>query len=428
MTYVAIDSYLEKSGKLGFVITQSVFKTVGAGQGFRRFTLGDGTPLGVLAVDDMTVLQPFEGASNRTSIVVLEKGRPTRYPVTYNLWRKKVRGVGIGTDFPFPKITDMTTYRQFVAQPVDAGDPTSAWLTGRPRALAAVRKVLGESDYEAHAGVFTGGANGVYWVNVTGRTPQGLAMVANLTEGARTKVDGVQAAIEPDLLYPLLRGRDVNRWRGEPSAHVLITHESGMRLNAIPEERMRAEYAKTYAYLKRFEDVLRRRAAYGRYFRDTAPFYSMFDVGNYTFAPHKVVWREQANRLTCCVVDQQDDKTVIPDHKLMLVDCSRADEAHFVCACLNSSLGQFVAKSYTQETGMDPHIIEHVRIPRFTRGDKVHQELAALSKQAHEAAADGDQERVSGVEKRIDELAAALWGLTKIELKEIQESLAELIS
>ena len=36
-TYSSVDNYLEEGGKLGFVITQSVFKTQGAGDGFRRF-------------------------------------------------------------------------------------------------------------------------------------------------------------------------------------------------------------------------------------------------------------------------------------------------------------------------------------------------------------------------------------------------------
>ena len=159
-----------------------------------------------------------------------------------------------------------------------------------------------------------------------------------------------------------------------------------------------------------------------------SPFYTMFAVGGYTMAPYKVVWREQADSLTCCVVGIIDSKAIIPDHKLMLVEAVNKDNAYFVCACLNSSLGQFVAKSYAVETQMDPHIIEHIRVPKFSPENKVHRELVALSEEAHAAAAAGDKATVADVEKRIDELAAEMWGLTKAELKEIQESLAELKS
>lgn len=60
MTYVAVDRYLRHGGRLGFVLSQSLFKTSGAGQGFRRFTLPDGTPFGPLVVEDMVELNPFD--------------------------------------------------------------------------------------------------------------------------------------------------------------------------------------------------------------------------------------------------------------------------------------------------------------------------------------------------------------------------------
>jgi SAM-dependent methyltransferase len=92
MTYVVCDRLLKTGGRLGFVITQSLLKTAGAGQGFRRFRIGQGRRrdqfLRVLHVDDMVALQPFEGASNRTAVMVLEKGRQTTYPVPYTVGEK----------------------------------------------------------------------------------------------------------------------------------------------------------------------------------------------------------------------------------------------------------------------------------------------------------------------------------------------------
>ena len=58
------------------VVTQTLFQTKGAGDGFRRFRLGqNGDWLRVLRVDDLAALKPFPGAANRTSTIVLEKGR-----------------------------------------------------------------------------------------------------------------------------------------------------------------------------------------------------------------------------------------------------------------------------------------------------------------------------------------------------------------
>src|SRR5439155_14784426 len=88
-TYVCIDNYLKNNGRLGFIITQTLFKSKGAGDGFRRFRLGNREHFRVLQVDDLTEFQPFEGATNRTAIVTFQKGRRTTYPAEYAFWGKK---------------------------------------------------------------------------------------------------------------------------------------------------------------------------------------------------------------------------------------------------------------------------------------------------------------------------------------------------
>jgi hypothetical protein len=207
MTYVAVDKYLRRGGKLGFVVSQSLFKTSGAGQGFRRFILPDKMPFGPMSVDDMVELKPFEGAANRTAVVVLSKGNSVRYPISYQYWTKQKtgRGSGIGFDTPFEEVTsELITYRRWQAEPVDTKDKTSAWLTARPKALKAIHNVRGASDYTANEGTNTGGANAVYWIDLVGTRPGGLAIAANITEGAKRKATATQAAIELDLVYPLI--------------------------------------------------------------------------------------------------------------------------------------------------------------------------------------------------------------------------------
>lgn len=431
MTYVAIDKYLKHSGKLGFVITQSVFKTAGGGQGFRRFQLGSGPFLRVLHVDDMVGIKPFERVGNRTSVVVLQKGYRTKYPVPYTYWRKTVRGKSVGMDASLDEAMEMTARSRLVAEPVDEADVTSPWITGQPRALKAVRKVLGASDHRAREGVNTGGGNGVYYLEVVARRPGGLLIVSNLTKGARRKVENVQTGIEPDLVYPVLRGRDVQRWQAIPSAYILVTHEPGMKLQAIAENEMAARLPKTYAYLKYFETPLRRRSGYKRYFRDTDPFYSMFNVGEYTFAPYKVLWRYIASEFICAVApvlsdEFLGDKLLIPNEKLMLVPCDQEVEAYALCGFLNSAPVRFGVQSFMISTQIAPHIIGRFSIPVFSSGNPIHGQLADLSQAAHQATAAADTARVRDIEDEIDRLAGELWGLTSQELDEIKQSLADL--
>ncbi|HKC62471.1 MAG TPA: N-6 DNA methylase, partial [Pyrinomonadaceae bacterium] len=159
MTYVALDNYLNETGRLGFVITQSVFKAEGGGQGFRRFQLANGTPINVIAVDDMVEIKPFEGAANRTSVFVMERGRKIKYPAPYNLWRKAISGKRVPEDSTLEEALGMCAVRHHVAQPIYKDDLTSSWITGRRRAIEAVQKILGASAYQAREGTNTGGAN-----------------------------------------------------------------------------------------------------------------------------------------------------------------------------------------------------------------------------------------------------------------------------
>jgi hypothetical protein len=428
MTYVAADRFLRRGGRLGFVVSQSLFKSVGAGQGFRRFTLPDGTQFGPTIAEDMLELKPFEGATNRTAILVLAKGKEVKYPVSYSYWVKKEEGRGsaVGFDTPYDEaLKNRITFRRWEAQPVDPEDRTSAWICGRPKALRALRRVLGQSGYTAHEGSNSGGANSIFWLDVLSERPGGLLMVSNVNDGAKKKVEAITTAIEEEVVFPLLRGRDVQRWSAVPSLHILVTQDPKTR-RGIDVEKMERDFPKTHSYLRRFEKELRARAAFRRYFRETDPFWSMFNISEFTFSPWKVVWREQASELTCAVVGRSEGRPIVPDHKLMMVDVESKEEAFYLCGLLNSSAARLAVSSYAVEISINTHVLEHVRVPEFRERDALHRKLSELAERAHAAALGGRIEEVASVERDIDKCAARVWDLSDDEGKEIALSLREM--
>ncbi len=89
MLYAAADRYLKPGGRLGMVITQTLFQTKGAGDGFRRFRLGpDGPPLGVLRVDDMVALRPSPTPPIGRARSCWKRVAATQYPVPYFKWER----------------------------------------------------------------------------------------------------------------------------------------------------------------------------------------------------------------------------------------------------------------------------------------------------------------------------------------------------
>jgi hypothetical protein len=140
-----------------------------------------------------------------------------------------------------------------------------------------------------------------------------------------------------------------------------------------------------------------------------------------------------ASMMSASVAGLSEGKPIVPDHKLMLVACGTENEAHFLCALLNSSPSASGVVSYAVQTQMDVHILEHIRIPKFDPKDKMHKRLAELSMQAHDLArtpAGPEPSAVSrelqAVEAQVDLESAKLWNLTPSDLAEIQRSLKEL--
>ncbi|MBU1261663.1 N-6 DNA methylase [bacterium] len=345
MMYVAIDKYLKDKGKLCFVITQTLFKTQGAGDGFRRFRLGpSGSFFKVEQLDDMVALQPFEGATNRTALVLCQKGDKTKYPLPYLLWRKKEKGK-IELDYTFEEASNATIRYNLKAQPVGDSE-TAPWMSAKPKALTAIQKVIGQAAYVAFAGSCTW-LNGVYWGTVK-PSKSGLIKFSNLYDGGKIKVKSVEEEIERTIVYPLLRGREVERWKSDPESFIIVSQDPKER-TGYELKWMEKHVPKTLAYFNQFKDKLLSRSGYKKYL-DGEPFYSIYNVSEKTFAPYKVVWKALANGSQAVVVGSapvaDEMKVVVPEHNTMFVPYQTEDEAHYFCSLINCSISSFILISY----------------------------------------------------------------------------------
>lgn len=429
MTYVAHDCYLSEGGRLGFVITQSIFKTKGGGEGFRTFKYdgkGGRWYLAPLVVHDLSSFQPFEGATNRTAVIIAEKTRASfEYPVPYVIWDKTGKG-NIHLENMLDEVVKQFRFKEQSAWPVDAGNLVSPWLTAPAKTKSGLQKVLGQSGYRGYAGCCTW-ANGIFWVKITDKVQGGL-LIENLHDIGKNKVARIQSVIEPDLVYPLLRGRDVSRWYAEPSASIILGNRTD-KLAGIPEAEMKRKYPKTFAYFKNFEAQLRKRSGYKQYFRPTDPFYIIYDVGPYTLAPYKVVWPWITTGMRCAVVEPKNGRPVIPEHNTSFVPFVDKNEAHYFCALLGCSISDLLIRSFNAGGGgglASPNVLQYIHIPKYTATNSNHQGLFELSLKYHSAIVKKDAPEIEDIKSEIDLLSAKLWGITASELKYIQDALGEM--
>jgi hypothetical protein len=271
----------------------------------------------------------------------------------------------------------------------------------------------GVADYVAHLGANSGGANGVYWVEILEAAEDGVR-IRNSPARGKQAIDAAEHLVEPDLLYPLLRWSDVGRCRAVPRGHILLAQDPATR-TGIHEDVMHERYPRTWEYLERFRGLLASRAAYRRY-QQRGPFYSMYNIGPYTMAPVKVVWRRMDRRINAAVIEAYHDpllgrRPVIPQETCVIVACDSADEAHYLCAVLNSAVVNELVRASSVRGGKGfgtPGMLDFLPLRRFRADDPRHLELAALGRTAHAAAEDIQGDIPVNIQRQIDRLADAL--------------------
>ncbi|MGB9828327.1 MAG: Eco57I restriction-modification methylase domain-containing protein, partial [Thermosphaera sp.] len=478
------DLYLKPGGRHGFLMPFTVFKTQ-AGAGFRRFLA---TKTRIIKIHDMVTLYPFEGAVNRTSAIVVEKICELRdigsdrcqevnsimaknKRVNHVIWVNKT-GKAIPTDTPLEQVLKMTDRFDAIMVPLVDDDVTSPWMQVTEKMLQYVRRITqGSSLYKAHEGVNVA-LNQVYYVQIKDKTPDGRLVITNPPEpGQKKKVKQVEVVVEPDLVYPLIRGKDVEKWFVEyKGRYVILPHDpkTGKPLSEID---FKVKYKDTFSYLNHYRDELitrsikpflsqlkqlreleRKKLAGARNDEDRkkvqinlesvvksiekiknelySKFYIVDNIGSYTFAPYKVVWKEvsarmQAGGFHVAVVGLVEDeylgsRVVVPDHTVVMISLQNEEEAYYLAGVLNSTLTQF-ALQYAVVSSVE----EYISVPNFNPDDPVHRNVAKLSRRAHELARclysqvkpgycssiHNPKDELARVEDELDRAVAQLYGI-----------------
>ena len=390
MTCVAADRLLAAGGALALVLRQGVFKSARNGAGFRRFRLPDDTGLRVLRVEDLTKCKVFPGAAADAALLFARKGEDTVYPLPYALWEKVGRGP-IDPCAPLPQAMERVSIQKQQASPASAEDPTAPWLTAPAEELTGLARLLGSNPYRARTGVFTGGANAVYWMSVHS-SENGLAQVSNVTARAKRKTAQVETEIETTYLYPMLKGGSIRRWRTGYDTYLLCPHTAQSKQRPVPWEQLESECPRTAAYLTSFRELLDQRKGFAGWerFIQQQEFHAVLRVGAYTFAPWKVVWKYIASEFVCAVVGTVEDpylgrKLLLPNEKVMYVATESEEEAYYLCGVLSSTPIARCVKGYMRPTSISVHVLGKLRIPRYDPAAPIHREIARLCREGHSA-------------------------------------------
>src|SRR5207302_1237372 len=170
----------------------------------------------ISSAEDMVALQPFEGAKNRTAVITVSKGTKAKMPFDYVVWKPKpeYHKLKRATQFEpnYKAVMAATSRLTCRATSVNPSDSSSPWLVAPEGFLTIADKLHGSTSLKARVGIHTFGANGIFWLKKKEDVGKRYVLVENYREGAKNKVSSFEHRVERELVYPLLRGRDVQRW------------------------------------------------------------------------------------------------------------------------------------------------------------------------------------------------------------------------
>ena len=407
MTYVIMDNFLKDGAKLAFVINQNLLQASGGGDGFRKFLIKEKIPVGVKSVNDFVEVEPFKdlGVSNKTATIILQKNVMNTYPVVYKKWYKRNKKVISSNETRKEVFEKQIECKEFYASPIR--EYNSPWMiaTGTEKKMFDKMINKGEPSYRARKGVDTS-ANAIFWVKEKRRIKSNLVLVDNSPENSRKEISQIfDFPLERDYIYPLLRGKDVKKWGYRSEYSIILPYADNGKVIEKNELLTTCPNLYDYFYLERhgFVPILTERATYKKFILrgdEHAPEYSMYNIGEYTFAPYKVIWKALAKGVAAVTISQEDGRLLIPDHNLLMVPLENELEAYYLTGVLNSDIVSRFVNAYVAWF-ISGHILERINIPRYCEKNELHNEIAALAKLAHLAAE--DEKQLEKAESRLNE-------------------------
>lgn len=427
VTYVAIDQYLKNNGQMVFLLPASFLKSTKGGEGFRKLKIirkGQDVPFAINTVHDFSDVKLF---TVPTVAINFEKGKEMSYPMEqYVVYRQKGKKSKIDSHCSWNDVVQMLESESLTAQPVDPKDLQSAWLTLKDMNFA--NNVLNASKrryYKGRKGIEPAGAKGVYILNKPKKAKPGYLRIENDISRQRRE-DILQkgahpGTIEEKYVYPMLGGRNISRWTVKSNEFMLVPHDKKNKYG-IPENDLAKNAPDTFLWLRYYQnELLKTRIQNGKFFNPKLhPFYRLDNVGEYTYAPYKVLWKEQTSSMSAVVVSSYNksipdadtslfssDKEIVVDSKVLMLGLYDEMEAYYVCGIINSQNVIDVIDGYAIETNRGVDVLKYIAIPKYDKNNESHNNIASLSKEIHQKAR--EKSDYSSLEKKLNDCVYSLF-------------------
>ena len=400
ITYTVADKWLVDNGCMAFVITGTLFKNPSSA-GFRTFKLEPKDPnssfLQPIEVEDFKALKPFEDASNHTVVAIFKKTKAEpRYPIPYTVWQA-AEGQKRAID---PKLSQTEVFEKIVADNKEAfpvSENGSPWAILKIGRFSTIRYLSNECNWTKGRKGITTDLNGVYFVPIIQDNGK-LVEIKSRPEAGKIDI-GVSRTqwVEPDFLYPLIKGAsdfeacylkltDPNYSKEMLYTFVPNNGISKANFQYSKDKLDSPDLGKTKMWFANFKDLLLNRSTFRRQMNN-APYQAIYNVGDYTFQPWKVVWPEMSKSFYAAVASSTDmpvngERVFIPDHKVYFSSFDSKEIAYYLCGLLNTETVREWLDSHNVSIQV-ANVFKHLSLPEFDISNAEHMRLSELVEEVH---------------------------------------------
>lgn len=388
--------------------------------------MDDSLYLQPVGVDDMKGLKPFEDASNHTTVVLFEKtADQPQYPVSYRTWSPRTgQKKAIKASMPLDTVLSKIQFTQKEAFPVE--DDGSPWAILEPRRFNAIKYLSMQCTWTQGRKGITTDLNGVYFVPIL-QDNGNLVQVQSRPQAGRKDIGSQKKVwVEPDLLYPLIKGAGdfeecyLKLTAPDYTEQRLYTFIPNIGISNAEYEAARSALhsptlKKTAAWFRLYEPILSQRSTYRRQMKG-APYYAIYNIGEYTFKPWKVIWPEMSSSFYaavagCTEVPVVGTRTYIPDHKIYFASFDHKETAYFLCGLLNSPTVQEWIEAHNVSIQI-ADIFKHLSLPEFDLKNNDHLTLAQFIEAAHNEHDKNKRRQIISKAKNLAEAILTIWSET----------------
>ena len=228
-------------------------------------------------------------------------------------------------------------------------------------------------------------------------------------------------------IFPAVSGGDIVKF-GIKSHFCVLVAQDPIERKGYEEVWMSSHFPLTFAYLTHFKEVLIKRASYQKYFykeikqnnrvvkrEPIAPFYSMYNISEESFAKYRVVWKRMASKMVAVVLSRLRTpfglKTAISTDTTSLFALEDEKEAHYLCGILNSRMVDEYIQSFSSPgRGFGaPSVMNNIAIPKFNSDNKIYMKIAELSQKTHTMVVQG--KNIEDLQNDLNEAVERLWNI-----------------